>query len=189
MFLQYEIGCILVRDADAHRAAFTLTPEYLKGTEDGRGLAGGDLPWYTDLGFQLSRKFASLKVWMEIKHHGVAKFGRLIRQNMEQARYLADLIDKAPELELSAPVASNVVCFQYTRPGLDLGFANELNKKIVVELQEQGIAVPSGTTLDDQYVIRVGITNHRSRRDDFDILVHEVRRIGDDLYAIDLGDE
>jgi glutamate/tyrosine decarboxylase-like PLP-dependent enzyme len=178
MYMPYEIGCILVQHPDAHRRAFSLTPAYLAHGEGGRGLAGGDLPWFSDYGFQLSRGFRALKAWMSLKEHGGAKYGRLIQQNVEQACYLADLVEAAPELELSAPVALNVVCFRYVRAGLDEAALDDLNKCIVVELQEGGIAVPSGTTLNGRYVLHVANTNHRSRRADFDLLVREVVRLG-----------
>jgi glutamate/tyrosine decarboxylase-like PLP-dependent enzyme len=181
MYLPYEIGCVLVRHEEEHRKAFSLTPVYLSREGDGRGLTGGDLPWLTDYGFQLSRGFRALKAWMSLKEHGSRKFGRMIQQNIDQARYLAELIDATPELELVAPVTLNVVCFRYI--GSDLGDAalNALNKEILVELQEQGIAVPSGTTIAGKYVLRVGHTNHRSRREDFDVLVGEVIRMGQEL--------
>ena len=57
-----------------------------------RGLAGG-AKWYTDYGLQLSRGFRALKVWLSIKEHGLAKYERLIDQNMEQARYLEGLVE------------------------------------------------------------------------------------------------
>jgi len=181
MYMPYEIGCVLVRHAEAHRKAFSLTPVYLSRQDEGRGLTGGDLPWLTDYGFQLSRGFQALKAWMSLKEHGSRKYGRLIQQNIDQARYLAELIEAAPELELVAPVTLNVVCFRYTRPGLDDAALDALNKEILVELQEQGIAVPSGTTVAGKYALRVGHTNHRSQRQDFDILVREVIRIGKGL--------
>ncbi len=53
-----------------------------------------------------------------------------------------------------------------------------INKAIVVELQEQGIAAPSGTIVKNKYVLHVAHTNHRSRREDFDVPVREVIRIG-----------
>jgi len=181
MYLPYEIGCVLVRHEEEHRKAFSLTPVYLSREDDGRGLTGGDLPWLTDYGFQLSRGFRALKAWMSLKEHGSRKFGRMIQQNIDQARYLAELIDATPELELVAPVTLNVVCFRYIRSGLDDAALDALNKEILVELQEQGIAVPSGTTIAGKYVLRVGHTNHRSRREDFDVLVGEVIRIGQEL--------
>jgi len=178
MYMPYEIGCVLVRDAQIHRQAFSLTPAYLASVGDGRGLTGGDLPWLTDLGYQLSRQFRALKAWMSLKEHGVYKYERMIQQNIEQAVYLAELVTSTDELELAAPVPLNVVCFRYVKAGLDEAAMDRLNKEILVELQERGIAVPSGTTLRGKYVLRVGITNHRSRREDFEILVREVVRIG-----------
>jgi aromatic-L-amino-acid decarboxylase len=117
---------------------------------------------------------------MSLKEHGTHKYGRLIQQNIDQAHYLAALIDATPELELVAPVPLNVVCFRYTRSGLDDGAHDALNREILVELQEQGIAVVSGTTIRGRYALRVGHTNHRTRREDFDVLVREVVRIGKD---------
>ena len=144
-------------------------------------MTGGDLPWFSDYGYQLSRGFRALKAWMSLKEHGIRKFGRLIQQNIDQARYLAELIDAAPELELAAPVTLNVVCFRYVKPGLDGAGLDALNKQILVELQEQGIAAPSGTIIGGKYVLHVAHTNHRSQREDFDILVRQVTRIGKGL--------
>ena len=56
-----------------------------------------------------------------------------------------------------------------------------LNKNILVELQEKGIAAPSYTSLGGRYCLRVAIANHRSVRSDFDLLVNEVVRIGDTI--------
>jgi aromatic-L-amino-acid decarboxylase len=178
MYMPYEIGCVLVRQEQAHRRAFALTPDYLAHGEGEGGLAGGDLPWFSDYGFQLSRGFRALKAWMSFKQHGTLKYGRLIQQNIDQARYLAEMVDAAPELELVAPVMLNVVCFRYVRTGLDDAALDEVNKRIVTELQERGIAVPSGTTLNGKYVLHVANTNHRSIREDFDVLIHQVIQIG-----------
>jgi len=181
MYMPYEIGCVLVRHEDAHRKTFSLTPAYLARQTDGRGLTGGDLPWLTDYDFQLSRQFRALKAWMSIKEHGIHKYGRLIQQNIDQANYLAEMIIAAPELELATPVVLNIVCFRFIIPILDNPALDALNKGIIAELQERGIAVISGTTIKNQYVLRVGHTNHRTRREDFDILVNEVIRIGKEL--------
>jgi hypothetical protein len=58
---------------------------------------------------------------------------------------------------------------------------DEINKQIVIELQEQGIAVLSGTIVKGKYALRAANVNHRSRREDFEILVREVTRTGKDL--------
>jgi len=178
MYMNYEIGCVLVRQEENHRHAFSLNPEYLAHLP--RGVAGGKA-WFHDYGLQLSRGFRALKAWMSIKENGIDKYGRLVQQNIDQAAYLAELIDAAPELERVAPVPSNIVCFRYVAPGKDTKALNEINTEILMRLHEAGIAVPSYTTLGDVWAIRAAITNHRSRRDDFELLVREVIRIGNEV--------
>lgn len=181
MYIPYEIGCILVQNEEYHRKAFSLTPDYLAHGEGGRGITGGDLPWFSDYDFLLSRRFRALKAWMSLKLHGSRKYGRLIQQNIDQAHYLAERINAHPELELSASVTLNIVCFRYVAPEMDDAALDELNKQIVIELQEQGIAVLSGTIIKGKYVLRAANMNHRSRQEDFDILVREVIRTGKEL--------
>jgi aromatic-L-amino-acid decarboxylase len=181
MYLQYPVACILIRDAGHHRQAFSLTPTYLAHGEGDRGLTGVDVPWLSDYGFELSRGFHALKAWMTIKEHGTLKYGRLIRQNIDQAQYLARLVQSAPELELALPVSLNIVNFRYIRPGCNDNELDALNKQIERELQERGIAVPSTVTLRGRNYLHVAVTNHRSRKEDFDLFVREVIRVGTEL--------
>lgn len=177
-YLPFEAGCLLVRDAEAHRRTFALRPAYLHQAE--RGLAGGDL-WYSDYGVELTRGFRALKVWMGLKSDGVAKLGRLIQQNVDQAAYLVALIEASPRLELLAPRALNVVCFRFTAPGFDEQQLDALNVELLLRLQESGVAAPSGTHVRGRYALRCAITNHRSRREDFAILAAAVERLGTEL--------
>ncbi len=181
MYLSYPIGCVLIRDADEHRRAFSLTPTYLAHGEGERGLTGIDVPWLSDYGFELSRGFQALKAWMTIKEQGTEKYGRLIQQNIDQAHYLASLVEKSPQLEMALPVSLNVVCFRYIRSKMSDSMLDILNKQIEIELQEKGIAVPSIVTIKGKKYLHAAITNHRSLQSDFDLLVREVVRIGDEL--------
>ncbi len=182
MYMPYEVGCVLVRREEEHRLAFSLTPDYLAHAE--RGLAAG-AKWFSDYGVQLSRGFRALKVWMSIKEHGLEKYGRLIQQNVDQARYLASLVEAAPNLQLVAPVPLNIVCFRFIVDRADDASLNQLNQELLIQLHESGIAVPSYAMIDGKYALRVAITNHRSRREDFDLLVREVVRLGNALARID----
>jgi aromatic-L-amino-acid/L-tryptophan decarboxylase len=175
MYMPYEVGCALVRHEEDHRRAFSLTPDYLVHAE--RGTASGEV-WMSDYGVQLSRSFRALKVWMSLKEHGILKYGRMVKQNVDQASYLAGLVDAAPELERIAPVPLNIVCFRYKVDGMNEDALNDFNKELLIRLQESGSAVPSNTTLHGQYALRVAISNQRSRREDFDLLIQEVIRIG-----------
>jgi aromatic-L-amino-acid decarboxylase len=181
LYMPIEVGCTLVRSEPDHRRAFSLTPAYLSHGGQ-RGLLAGS-QWFSDYGIQLSRGFRALKVWMSLKEHGIEKYGRLIRQNVAQARYLAAQVDRTPELERLAPVPLNIVCFRFRVGGLGDEALNRLNQEMLLRLHESGIAAPSYTTIDGRYAIRVAITNHRTVRADFDLLVQTVVRIGRELAA------
>ena len=180
LYMPYEVGCTLVRDQTAHRATFNVTPAYLASFD--RGIAAGGFP-FAERGVQLSRGFRALKVWMSFKTHGVDAFAQLIHQNVRQAHYLAGLVTKHPRLELLAPAPLNVVCFRLVVPGADDAALNALNKEILLQIQESGLAIPSQTMLNGKFAIRVAITNHRSRREDFDLLVRAVVDTGTALRA------
>lgn len=174
-YLPFEVGCTLVRDARAHRAAFAVTASYLSSLE--RGPASAGMP-FADLGIQLTRGFRALKVWMAFKTHGVRRIAELIEQNVAQARYLADTVAAHPQLELVAPVALNVVCFRFVAPDVDDERLNALNQEILIRIQERGLALPSHTVLDGRFAIRCAIVNHRTRREDLDLLTRWVVETG-----------
>ncbi|RWG59839.1 MAG: aspartate aminotransferase family protein [Mesorhizobium sp.] len=180
----FEAGCALVRDAVAHRNAFAVTPEYLESTP--RGLASGQ--WLHDYGLQTSRGFRALKIWMSLKEHGIEKFGGLIDQNIAQAGYLTELIRVEPALELTAPTTINIVCFRHRLDGASEEQLKAFNTEIMLRLQEEGIAAVSDTTVHGQHCLRVAITNHRTRRDDLDLLLRETLRIGAEIKAAALPD-
>ncbi len=179
MHIPFEAGCVLIQHADEHRSTFSLTPEYL--AHETRGLPGANL-WFSDFGLELSRNFKALKVWMSIKEHGLDRFGRMIDRNIEQARYFGKLVENDPFMELIAPIGLDIVCFRFNPGGMDIETLNSLNKEILFRLHEQGIAVPSYTTLNGQYCLRIAIANHRSKFEDFDLLAKEVVRIGKEVH-------
>jgi aromatic-L-amino-acid decarboxylase len=175
----FEAGCAVVRDAAAHHGAFAATQEYLETSE--RGLASG--VWLYEYGLQTSRGNRALKIWMALKEHGVEKFGRLIDQNIAQARHLTDLIEAEPLLELAAPTNINIVCFRFRPTGADRAALKRINGEIMARLQEEGIAVISDTTVHGEHCLRAAITNHRTRRGDLELLVRETVRLGAAIAA------
>src|SRR5579864_1297166 len=180
MYLPFEAGCVLVRDAATHRRTFAANQTYFGNVD--RGVIAGGLP-FADRGIELTRSFRALKVWMSLKAHGVKKFARLIEQNVAQAQYLVERIRSYHELELLAPAALNVVCFRFRPPQVPEEQLNSINKELLLRLQESGVAVPSSTILAGKFAIRVAITNHRSRRDDFDAFLDAVLRLGRGIAA------
>ncbi|OYU67539.1 MAG: amino acid decarboxylase [Cytophagaceae bacterium BCCC1] len=180
LYIPYEIGCVLIRDAQKHRHAFAPAsmPHYLTAHE--RGLAAGPDP-IANFGMDLSRNFKALKVWMVLQEQGLEKYRRMLRQNVAQAFYLESLVNQNPRLELLTPVNMNIVCFRYKNENLKDEQLNALNKEILMTLHEEGIALPSYTVLRGKYAIRAAISNHRSKKEDFEIMVNAIVKIGNQL--------
>ena len=84
-------------------------------------------------------------------------------------------------MELMAPIGMDIVCFRFNPGGMDEKALNALNKEILMQLHEQGIAAPTYTTLGEKYCLGIAIANHRSTFDDFDLLGREVVRIGKEI--------
>ena len=182
-YLPYEVGVILTRDPQAQLAAYRPSggAAYLRSSQGGISV---DTTYFADRGSQLSRGFRALKVWMSLKELGADRLGAAIQTNIDQARRLGELVDANPDLERLAPVSMNIVCFRYAPAALAGVDLNILNQSILTALQERGIAVPSQTVLNGHFALRVCITNHRSRDDDFDLLVNEVVKIGAELASV-----
>ena len=111
MFVPVEAGFVIVRDGEAMRDAFSLVPPYIRSAGSATGVYG--LPWFSEYGFQQTRGFRALKVWMTMKQFGVTGHKAAIEENIALARYLADRVQAAPDLELMAPPGLSIVCFRY----------------------------------------------------------------------------
>lgn len=179
--LPFEAGCLLVRDADAHTAAFATRASYLETAA--RGMLSEGIS-FSDRGIEQSRSFKALKIWMTFKAYGTAMLGQVIEQNVEQADYLAHRVERHRELELLAPCRMNVVCFRYRSVSeMDEDERDRTNREIVLRLQESGEFIVSGTVLLGKYAIRVAHVNHRTRAEDFDALLDAVVRHGRDIVG------
>ncbi len=176
--VQYDAGCLVVKDSNAHTTAFSSNPNYL--SREPRGLAAG-YPWPCDLGPDLSRGFRALKIWFTLQAYGADKLGAVVDHCCALAEAMGNRIEEEQELELVAPVTLNIVCFRYV-PITNLIDANhdldQLNKDIVADLQESGLAAPSTTIVNNKLAIRAAFVNHRTSHKDVNDLLDGVLSIG-----------
>jgi glutamate/tyrosine decarboxylase-like PLP-dependent enzyme len=181
MSMPYGIGCTLTRHPLEHLKTFVYGEEaaYFKSNLDKPmdELLGTSM----FMGLRLSNEFLALKPYMLLRANGSEKYGRIVQQNIDQINYLADQIRIQPDMEVCAPVASNIVCFRYSPDGLDEKRLEKLNHSILLALWDVSFPVISDTTIKGKYVLRACNVNHRSRREDFDWLITEVRRLGEKL--------
>jgi glutamate/tyrosine decarboxylase-like PLP-dependent enzyme len=175
-----ECGAVLVRDAQNLRDTFSFVPPYLR-TEEGKGFGG--LPWFSEYGFQQTRGFRALKLWLVLQQLGRTGVQSHLARHLALARTLADLVDAAPDLERLAPVELSIVCFRYVPPGAsgDAAAIDALNKRIMETVQAEGRAVLTNTTLAGRFALRACVLHYGTTESDLEALVSAVRETGSRL--------
>ncbi len=177
MFVPVEAGFVLVRNGEAMRSAFSLVPAYLR--TDGSTTGVGGPPWFSEYGFQQTRGFRALKVWMTMMQFGMNGYKAAIEENLALAAYLADRVRTSADLGLMAPPGLSIVCFRFLDPSApDEASMAALNRTLLERLQLGGETFLTGTELHGRFVLRACIVNYRSTRDDIDRMLAEVRRVG-----------
>jgi aromatic-L-amino-acid/L-tryptophan decarboxylase len=177
-----ECGAVFVRDGRLLRDTFSLVPPYLR-TEEGKGFGGA--PWLSEYGFQQTRGFRALKLWMVLQHLGRRGIARQVTRHVALARRLAAAVDAAPELERLAPVELSIVCFRYvpaSQRGDDAAL-DALNKRVMEHLQTDGEVFVTNTTVRGRFALRACVLHYATVEADIDALVAAVRRAGARLHA------
>lgn len=171
-----ECGCALVRDGDLLRQTFSLVPSYVQ-TEAGKGIGG--LPWFAEYGFQQTRGFRALKLWMVLAGLGRTGIVEQISRGNRQARLLAELVDAAPDFELLVEPTLSIVCFRYRLAGMEPsnGTLNVLNRRIMYAVQESGELFLTQADLGDRFALRACFINYLTTDADVRAILPIVRKI------------
>ena len=148
------------------RAAFSLVPPYLRTDGNVEGIGGP--PWFSEYGFQQTRGFRALKVWMSLQYHGLAGYRAAIQRDIDHATALANALRAAPDFELLEPQSLSVVCFRYwprdrTAP---VEAVDAVNKQLLDRLQLAGRVFLSSTTIDNRFWLRACFVNPLASDDD-----------------------
>ncbi|HEY1016697.1 MAG TPA: pyridoxal-dependent decarboxylase [Herpetosiphonaceae bacterium] len=138
------------------RETFSVAAEYLATSEQ-------DVPNYMDFSLQLGRSFRSLKVWMIMRTFGVDGLRGRMQEHLRLARDLARQIAGHPDFELLAESPFGLVSFRARprgmRPGPGL---DELNQRLMAQVNASGHSYISHTALPAGYALRVSIGNIRT---------------------------
>ncbi len=173
MYVSIECGCVMVRDKQAMRDAFSAVPPYLRDDRQ--------LPWFSEFGPQQTRGFRALKLWLALKQVGMEGYRQLIARDIRLARALREKLLAAPDFELAAAGPLSCTCFRYAPPGAkDL---DALNQTLLESVQKQGDVYLTSTRLRGQFVLRANILNFRTNEDDLDFLVDTLQRAGRQALA------
>lgn len=168
-----EAGLVLIRHADAQRAAFSLVPPYLR--TDGSMTGVGGPPWFSEYGFQQTRGFRALKVWMSLLHHGVTGYRDVITRTLDLATNLTEMLRSASEFEVCEPQSLGIVCFRFRPRAVEELDLNSINQAALERLQLGGEAFVSSTSLNGVFWLRACVLNPRTTAEDLRALLDAVR--------------
>jgi aromatic-L-amino-acid decarboxylase len=183
LYAPLEAGCLLARDADVLRAAFSYHPAYYH-------FADGDGVNYVDLGPQNSRGFRALKVWLALQHAGAEGYRRMIGDDCALAARLHANVAAHPELE-AGTLSLSIATFRYVPPDLldtvgspdSDAYLDALNEELLECVQRSGDAFVSNAVVRGRYLLRACIVNINTSEADVDALPGIVVRIGRELHA------
>lgn len=154
MFTNFDCSAFYVRDEALLVRTFEIMPEYLRTPEDQR------VKNYRDWGIPLGRRFRALKLWFVMRSFGIEGLQEKIRQHIQFGQQLKEKIEADDNFELLAPVPLNTLCFRFHPKHIDdEKKLNELNEKLLNNIQESGKLFLTHTKLDDKYTIRIVLGN------------------------------
>jgi glutamate/tyrosine decarboxylase-like PLP-dependent enzyme len=122
-------------------------------------------------------------VWLTLGYYGVRRLAEAISEDNSLAAYLGEVVAKADDFELLAPVELSICCFRYTPPKLkgNNEELNRVNERIMAEVQKGGRAYLSNATVNGKFALRACITNFRTTKADVEQTVEVVREAGRQL--------
>lgn len=140
------------------------------------------------LGPNFSRPFGGLKLWLSLLLHGRDAYARRISHDAALARYLGERVELHPDLELAVAVSMSICCFRYRPRELadsagSRDYIDELNKRLVTDLQLEGDVFPSNAVVRGGFFLRACITNFRTEAVHLDELLDRVVELGAQLDA------
>ena len=177
LYSAIDAGVVLIRQAGLLERSFAFHAKYL---ETDATVEEVDL---LERSPENTRPFRALKVWLALQHYGLDGYREMIEHNLQLASYMERLISNTPGLVLAAPRQLSIVCWRAEPEGVtDPERLNELQTRIIGELEARGIAMVSNAALSGgRTAIRACITNFRTRAEDVEALVQASSEIAEEI--------
>jgi aromatic-L-amino-acid decarboxylase len=186
LYTPHSGGCLLVRDVEDLPRSFSIA-EYSAYVHEDKERTGTGVDGI-NLGPQFSRGFWALKVWVSLLAHGWDAYQQRIAHDVKLATYLRDRGEEHPEFEVMAPTVLSITCFRYVPAGLPQRaereeYLDELNERLMTEIQLDGRVYPSNAVLGGRFCLRSCIVNFRTEAQEMDLLLDVASELGTKLDA------
>ncbi|HYL13872.1 MAG TPA: pyridoxal-dependent decarboxylase [Terriglobales bacterium] len=162
-----DAGAVLVKDERRLTASFGMKPSYLTDELDH---AKERYQYYVH-GFEQSRRFRGLKVWMSFKRYGARQIGDWIDNNVHQAKHLYSMVICHPEFEAASNPPMSAICIRYRGADPDAARAKELHAQVVRRVEQSGKFWISTTELKGKTWFRINPVNFRTRSEHMEQLL------------------
>ena len=174
LYQPLDCGCLLYRNVEAARNAFTYTGSYAKqlSSDPVEGFA------FFEESMELSRRFRALKLWLSLRYHGLQSFREAIRRDLHHAQRLVRILQRTDSLEVLGPVELSAVCFRHVlSEDASEEMRNRFNLALLKRIVARGKVYLSNAELKGKFCLRVCIVNHRTKDADVDAVVSEVLEV------------
>jgi aromatic-L-amino-acid decarboxylase len=162
-----DAGAILVKDERRLTVSFGMKPSYLTDEMD----RGNERYQYYVHGFEQSRRFRGLKVWMSFKRYGAKQIGEWIDANVHQAKHLYALLQRYPDFEPACEPVMSAICIRYRAENLDDTLARNLHAEVARRVEVGGKFWISTTELKGKSWFRINPVNFRTRTEHMEQLM------------------
>jgi len=162
-----DAGALLVKDEARLTASFGMKPSYLTDEMD----EAKERYQYYVHGFEQSRRFRSLKVWMSFKRYGARQIGEWIDNNVRQAQHLYSLVARHAEFEAASNPPMSAICIRYRNADLNEADSKRLHSQVVERIEKSGKFWISTTDLKGKTWFRINPVNFRTRTEHMDQLL------------------
>jgi aromatic-L-amino-acid/L-tryptophan decarboxylase len=169
-----DCGALLTRHPEAHRAAYSLTPDYLEAGHS-------EAPWPYEHMFQLTYGNRALKVWAAIARLGRSGVAELVTRCNALAKLLERRVQEAFDFELLSPASLSVVNFRHRPAGRDDSALDEFNEKISETISASGEAHIPTTRIHGKTSLRACFLHYENDEGDVEHLIELVRRTSNKL--------
>jgi len=167
-----DAGAVLVKDERRLTLSFGMKPAYLTDQMD----RTNERYQYYVHGFEQSRRFRSLKVWMSFKRYGAREIGNWIDANIRHAQRLHRLVEGHPDFEAANRPAMSAICIRYRGDDMDESESKQLHAEVASRVERSGRFWISTTEMKGRTWFRINPVNFRTRPEHMDELFALLRR-------------
>ena len=151
MLTNFDCSLYYVKDEEKLIKTLEIHPEYLKTSSK-------NIKNYKDWSIQLGRRFRALKLWFVIRSYGINGIKKYLKNHINLAKYLKDIILNDKNFELTTKQNMNMINFRFNpKKSKNNSEINKLNIRLIDKLNKTGKIYLSHTMINNTYSIRMPI--------------------------------